>query len=90
MSQIPNFSTIGFKPVDSGAPTNDAGAWMSLSIPVNPSYGPADLAGLDFLDTYPGTAPYVRGPTRMYVNQPWTVRQCGLLDRRRFQRFLSP
>ena len=77
MSQIPNFSTIGFKPVGSGAPANDAGAWMTPEgIPVNPSYGPADLAGLDFLDTYPGAAPYVRGPyPTMYVNQPWTVRQ---------------
>ena len=34
------------------------------------------LDGLDFLGTYPGTAPYLRGPyPTMYVNQPWTVRQ---------------
>ena len=31
---------------------------------------------LDFLDTYPGIAPFVRGPyPTMYVNQPWTIRQ---------------
>ena len=35
-----------------------------------------DLEGLDALDTYPGLAPFVRGPyPTMYVNQPWTVRQ---------------
>jgi len=39
-------------------------------------YGAADRDGLDFLDTYPGIAPYLRGPyPTMYVNQPWTVRQ---------------
>ena len=32
--------------------------------------------GLDFLDTFPGVVPYLRGPyPTMYVNQPWTVRQ---------------
>src|SRR5205823_11558535 len=45
-------------------------------IAVKPAYAAADLAGLDFLDTYPGIAPYVRGPyPTMYVTQPWTVRQ---------------
>ena len=37
---------------------------------------PADLDGLDFLATYPGLPPYLRGPyPTMYVNQPWTIRQ---------------
>ena len=45
-------------------------------IAVKPLYTADDLAGLDFLDTYPGIAPYLRGPyPTMYVNQPWTVRQ---------------
>ncbi|MFI2611750.1 methylmalonyl-CoA mutase [Kitasatospora sp. NPDC018619] len=45
-------------------------------IGVKPLYTGADLAGLDFLGTYPGIAPYLRGPyPTMYVNQPWTVRQ---------------
>ena len=39
-------------------------------------YTPADTAGLDFLDGYPGIAPYLRGPyPTMYVTQPWTIRQ---------------
>jgi methylmalonyl-CoA mutase len=45
-------------------------------IAVKPLYTAADLAGIDSLDTYPGIAPYLRGPyPTMYVNQPWTVRQ---------------
>ncbi|AJE43725.1 methylmalonyl-CoA mutase [Streptomyces nodosus] len=45
-------------------------------IPVKPLYTGRDLEGLDFLDTRPGIAPYLRGPyPTMYVNQPWTIRQ---------------
>ena len=45
-------------------------------IPVKPVYGEADLAGLDFLDTYPGKPPFLRGPyPAMYAAQPWTIRQ---------------
>ncbi|MCX5330454.1 methylmalonyl-CoA mutase [Streptomyces sp. NBC_00140] len=45
-------------------------------IPVKPLYTGQDLEGLDFLATYPGAAPYLRGPyPTMYVNQPWTIRQ---------------
>ncbi|MBV8931986.1 MAG: methylmalonyl-CoA mutase, partial [Kutzneria sp.] len=45
-------------------------------ISVRPLYTAEDLDGLDFLDTYPGIAPYLRGPyPTMYVTQPWTVRQ---------------
>jgi len=45
-------------------------------IPVSPVYVDEDLADVDFLDTYPGIAPYLRGPyPTMYVNQPWTIRQ---------------
>ncbi|WP_426367369.1 methylmalonyl-CoA mutase [Streptomyces sp. E-08] len=45
-------------------------------IAVKPLYTGQDLEGLDFLDTRPGIAPYLRGPyPTMYVNQPWTIRQ---------------
>ncbi|WP_405678999.1 methylmalonyl-CoA mutase [Streptomyces sp. NBC_01511] len=45
-------------------------------IDVKPLYTERDLAELDFLGTYPGIAPYLRGPyPTMYVNQPWTIRQ---------------
>src|SRR5215208_1974242 len=68
------------KASDETTPTGDehrADAWLTPEgIPVKPAYGPEDRAGLDFLDTYPGLPPYLRGPyPTMYVNQPWTVRQ---------------
>ncbi|HEY2100157.1 MAG TPA: methylmalonyl-CoA mutase, partial [Pseudonocardia sp.] len=45
-------------------------------IAVPPLYTAADTEGLDFLGTYPGIAPYLRGPyPTMYATQPWTVRQ---------------
>ncbi|ALE83444.1 methylmalonyl-CoA mutase [Pseudonocardia sp. HH130629-09] len=45
-------------------------------IGVKPLYTADDLAGVDFLHTYPGITPYLRGPyPTMYTNQPWTVRQ---------------
>ena len=38
--------------------------------------GPQDLEGADFVNSYPGMAPFVRGPyPTMYVTRPWTVRQ---------------
>ncbi|MGY1635046.1 methylmalonyl-CoA mutase [Geodermatophilus sp. SYSU D00742] len=52
-------------------------AWETPEgIAVPPLYGPADLEGLDFLATFPGLPPYLRGPyPTMYTTQPWTVRQ---------------
>ena len=39
-------------------------------------YTAEDLVGLDALDTYPGLAPFLRGPyPAMYATQPWTIRQ---------------
>lgn len=58
--------------------TGGAGAvWETPEgIAVKPLYTGRDLEGLDFLETYPGVAPYLRGPyPTMYVNQPWTIRQ---------------
>ncbi len=55
----------------------DALIWETPEgIPVKPLFTSADLDGLDFLDTRPGVAPFLRGPyPAMYVTQPWTVRQ---------------
>ena len=76
MTRIPDFAKIDFAPA--AAPAAAAGEpWLTPEgIPVKPAYGPDDLAGIDFLDTYPGIAPYLRGPyPTMYVTQPWTIRQ---------------
>lgn len=74
--RIPDFQSIAFAPPTLAAEAG-AVAWQTPEgIPVKPVYGPADLAGIDFLDTWPGIPPYLRGPyPTMYVNQPWTVRQ---------------
>src|SRR3982074_687553 len=77
MSRIPGFAAIDFASV-AAAPAGGAPfAWLTPEgIEVTPDYGPDDLAGLDFLDTYPGAPPHLRGPyPTMYVTQPWTVRQ---------------
>ncbi len=45
-------------------------------IAVPPLATAADYADLDFLHTWPGAAPYLRGPyPTMYASQPWTIRQ---------------
>jgi methylmalonyl-CoA mutase len=79
MSRIPDFTQI---PYDAAAATlpataGTAEAWITPEeIPVASVYGAADLEGLDFLDTWPGLPPFLRGPyPTMYVNQPWTIRQ---------------
>ncbi len=53
------------------------GVWVSPEgIDVKGLYTPADVEGLDSLDTYPGLAPFLRGPyPTMYTTQPWTIRQ---------------
>src|SRR6185312_13972939 len=80
MSAIPDFTTIGFAdtPAASAAPAATSSApWLTPEgIAVNGAYEAADVAGLDGLDTYPGLAPFLRGPyPTMYVTQPWTIRQ---------------
>jgi len=45
-------------------------------IDIKPLYTSDDRDGLPYLDSYPGLAPFIRGPySTMYVNKPWTVRQ---------------
>ncbi|MBM4232555.1 MAG: methylmalonyl-CoA mutase [Gammaproteobacteria bacterium] len=43
---------------------------------VKPLYTAADLHGLQYADTLPGFAPFLRGPqATMYAVRPWTIRQ---------------
>ena len=77
MTQVPNFAKVDFADTPVAAGNGSAAPWMTPeSIPVKPSYGEADLKSLDFLDTYPGKPPFLRGPyPAMYAAQPWTIRQ---------------
>ena len=59
---------------------NDLGVDLTWNTPegidVKPLYTADDVDELDFLETYPGVAPFLRGPyPTMYTTQPWTVRQ---------------
>jgi methylmalonyl-CoA mutase len=79
-TQIPRFDSIDLGPgrPDPAALAPDLGlAWETPEhIEVPPLYTQQDLDGLDFLQTFPGLPPYLRGPyATMYVNQPWTIRQ---------------
>ncbi|GAA3082581.1 methylmalonyl-CoA mutase [Pseudonocardia yunnanensis] len=80
MRSLPDFTQV---PLESGAQSG-AGQWHAdvptwdspEGIAVKPLYTAADLADVDFLGTYPGIAPYLRGPyPTMYTTQPWTIRQ---------------
>jgi methylmalonyl-CoA mutase len=82
--EVPDFTQVD---LPDPAPADEArAAWSGAAAPppwetpegieVAPLYSAADVAGLDFLDTYPGLPPFLRGPyPTMYVAQPWTIRQ---------------
>ena len=76
MSSIPDFSKIAFN-TNSAATKSERQPWMTPEgLAIKTSYTQADLEGLDFLDTFPGKPPFLRGPyPSMYVTKPWTVRQ---------------
>ena len=92
MGNIPSFKDIPFPGNWTAAPTPElwrkaaeSVAKRSISqlgwetaegIDVKPLYTAPDRAGIEHLGTFPGFAPFVRGPyPSMYVNRPWTVRQ---------------
>ncbi len=90
MSQLPDFSKrplslttkgdlVSWQSAAQDAQTNRSGASQRNTpegIDVKPLYTPSDRDALPYLDSFPGIAPYIRGPyATMYVNKPWTVRQ---------------
>jgi methylmalonyl-CoA mutase len=79
MSPVPDFTQIDFADEPPGGPMPRAAVsdWLTPEeIAVKGRYSADDLKGLDGLDTYPGIAPFLRGPyPTMYVTQPWTIRQ---------------
>ncbi|MBO3128671.1 methylmalonyl-CoA mutase [Dermatophilus congolensis] len=87
MTAIPRFDSV---PLGDAVPADDAKKkwdeayaasprerWETPEhIVVPPVYTEADLEGVDFLHTYPGAAPFLRGPyATMYAYRPWTIRQ---------------
>ena len=66
-------------------------SWLTAEgIAVKERYGAADRDGLDFVASFPGLPPYLRGPyPTMYVTQPWTIRQyAGFSTAEDFERLL--
>ncbi len=61
------------------ASPEDGGPFITVSSePVDPLYGPGDVAGLDYERDlgFPGEFPYTRGiRSNMYRGRPWTMRQ---------------
>jgi methylmalonyl-CoA mutase len=59
-----------------GVSPDDRARMTPEGIAVKPLYTADDLEALAHVDTFPGLAPYVRGPrATMYTNRPWTIRQ---------------
>ena len=87
MSTIPNFATT---PLYAESKDNESSTFVNTSdkalksnyfetpegIDIKTLYEESDINSLDFLHTWPGIPPYVRGPyPTMYTTRPWTVRQ---------------
>ena len=87
MSTIPNFATT---PLYAESKDNESSTFVNSSdkalksnyfetpegIDIKTLYEESDINSLDFLHTWPGIPPYVRGPyPTMYTTKPWTVRQ---------------
>ena len=92
MTSIPDFTTVELGSAPGGSDDSGAWADRVLDevglvpgdlanetpegIVVPPLSSASDVADLDFMETWPGVAPYLRGPyPTMYASQPWTVRQ---------------
>lgn len=77
MGSIPDFSLLPFARSTASVAAPDVEAWATpegIAIPALTEE--AALKGISHLDSWPGLAPFVRGPyPTMYVNQPWTIRQ---------------
>ncbi len=77
MSNIPDFKNVPFGGPVPTTTTGNLDAWETPEgIAVAPVVDANALGELAFAATFPGLAPFVRGPyPTMYVNQPWTIRQ---------------
>lgn len=83
MSKIPNFADINLSLATSqngngtgAGEANIVGRQTPEGIDVKSIYTKTDRDELPYVNSYPGLAPFIRGPyPTMYTNKPWTVRQ---------------
>jgi methylmalonyl-CoA mutase len=77
MTSFPDFAAL---PFDADGAPRSAPAGPMWETPegllVKPAYAAEDAAGISALGSYPGLAPFLRGPyPTMYRTNPWTLRQ---------------
>jgi len=75
--EYPDFANIDWR-MPAMAPSLSTGNEFAVpeGIPLKTNYHSEDIAGLDFLESWPGIPPFLRGPyPTMYVERPWTIRQ---------------
>src|SRR5664280_660318 len=90
MTRIADFSKVPFATTVEGTQTDwersatrvlgAAASSLTFTTPeqiqIKALYEPLDILSLSHVDTFPGLAPFVRGPyATMYVQRPWTIRQ---------------
>lgn len=75
--RIPDFTKVDWQAPKTATVKPDTAVWKTPEgIKVKRSYGDTALRGQPHLDSFPGAAPFIRGPyPTMYVQQPWTIRQ---------------
>ncbi|OCA86312.1 methylmalonyl-CoA mutase [Bacillus sp. FJAT-27986] len=79
----PDFSQIDWQSVHEDFVSDSADIRSDIpdfetneQIPLKPLYNRDDLELVEHVPSFPGIAPFTRGPyAAMYVNRPWTVRQ---------------
>jgi len=73
---IPDFSAIPFLLPEAATAPEAPSFTTPEGITLKPLTRESDLEGLDCLETWPGIAPFLRGPyPTMYATNPWTIRQ---------------
>ena len=91
MTKVPNFSKIELdqttgmsgkemdQPASLDVEQRNGQSWETAEkISINDYYTHKDTENLDFLNGWPGLAPFLRGPhATMYKTRPWTIRQYG-------------
>ena len=91
MTKIPDFSKIEFDQTErlsndeieklafNNSDKHNGQLWETAEkITINDYYTHKDIESLDFLNGWPGVAPFLRGPhATMYKTRPWTIRQYG-------------
>jgi methylmalonyl-CoA mutase len=78
MTAFPDFTKLDLSAPDTSAPSNAHKRELETpeGIDLAKAYSAVDTEGLDFLDDFPGLAPFGRGPyPTMYTQRPWTIRQ---------------